>query len=121
MAARGRPILVVEDDPTIRSALEIALESFDFAVTLAGDGREALESMEKQRPSLVFLDMRMPVLDGWGFAREARARGFDPPIVFMTRREQAQKTAQEVGAAGWIGKPFALQELLAVVREHRTP
>ena len=114
-------IWVVEDDASIRSALEIALESFGFAVTLAGDGREALESIEKQRPSLVFLDMRMPVLDGWGFAEEARARGFDPPIVVMTTREQAQKTAQDIGAVGSLGKPFALQELLTIDQQHRAP
>ena len=121
LAVAGRPILIVEDDPAIQSALEVALEGYGYQVALASNGREGLAHIEKQRPSLVFLDMRMPVLDGWGFSRELQERGFDPPVVVMTTNSDAERTAQELGAAGHLGKPFNLHELMAVVQEHRIP
>ena len=117
----GRPILVVEDDPSLQSALELALQAYDLPVKVADNGREALDCVEDQRPSLVFLDMRMPVLDGWGFSEELHARGFDPPVVVMTTRDDAARIAQELGAAGFLAKPFDLRELLAIVNQHRIP
>ena len=65
--------------------------------------------------------MRMPELDGWGFNGELHARGFDPPVVVMTTKENAPRIAQELGAAGFLGKPFSLAELLEIVHEHRIP
>jgi len=117
----GRPILIVEDDDTIRSALEVALGAHGYRVSLAANGAEALDRIAQERPSLVFLDMRMPVLDGWQFNTEAHARGFDPPIVVMTTREDAPRVAEELNAAGYLGKPFDLEELRACVRDHRIP
>ena len=121
MLAPGRPILVVEDDAVIQDAMQVALALAGYPVQLASNGREALDYIEQQRPSLVFLDMRMPVLDGWGFSRELRDRGFDPPVIVMTTREDAPRLAHELGAAGFLGKPFNLQELLATVDQHRIP
>jgi CheY-like chemotaxis protein len=59
---------VVEDDELIRFAVQVALETEGYAVLLAANGRDAIQLMEEQRPSLVLLDMRMPVLDGWGLS-----------------------------------------------------
>ena len=121
MPVPGRPVLVVEDDATVREALGMALGMSGYEVRLATNGQEALDFIEEERPSLVLLDMRMPVLDGWGFARELPTRGVDPPIVVMTTREDAPRTAQQIGAAGFIGKPFDLAELMAKVEKHRIP
>ena len=121
MPGSGRPVLVVEDDPAIRLALQLMLEDLGYPVALAGNGREALDSIGHQRPSLVLLDMRMPVLDGWGFKSELGARGFDPPVVVMTTREDAGRIARELGAAGSLGKPFEYDELVTVVDQYRIP
>ncbi|MBI3970836.1 MAG: response regulator [Chloroflexi bacterium] len=67
------------------------------------------------RPLLVLLDMRMPVLDGWGFARRLRERGMDLPIVVMTAAQDAKCWAQEIGAAGYVPKPFELPDLINAV------
>ena len=121
MPASGRPILVVEDDAAIRSALEFGLEADGLPVRLAADGREGIELIQEQRPSLVFLDMQMPVLDGWGFHQELVARGFDPPVVVMTTEDAAPRIAEQLGAAGFVGKPFSLQQIRDAVNQHRIP
>jgi DNA-binding response OmpR family regulator len=59
--------------------------------------------------------MRMPVLDGWGFARELGARGMKVPIVVMTAAQDARRWADEIGADGYVAKPFDLTDLLAAV------
>jgi len=121
VAARDRPILVVEDDDTIRSALQMALDAYGYAVRLAADGREAIALIEGEPPSLVILDMHMPTLDGWEFMRELGARGIDPPIVVMTANVDAARLAEELGAAGFLGKPFDLNDLVSVVARCRVP
>jgi DNA-binding response OmpR family regulator len=110
---------VVEDDPAIQAAVELALESRDLPVRLAANGREGIAAIEAERPSLVFLDMRMPVLDGWGFVAELREKGFDPPLIVMTTREDAPRVARDIGADGHLGKPFTIAELFSCVEQHR--
>jgi len=121
VAALDRPILVIEDDETIRRALQMALESFGFPVVPAANGQEGLDAIGRKLPSLVLLDMKMPVMDGWQFCEALPSRGFDPPVVVMTTRVDAARTAEELGVAGYLPKPFDLQELLAVVHQHRIP
>src|SRR5437763_1381023 len=75
------PILVVDDDPSILAVVSQILDFEGYPVQTATDGAEALAAVNTQRPSLVLLDMRMPVLDGWGFARALAARGEQLPIV----------------------------------------
>lgn len=82
----------------------------------ASDGWQALVAAIRTPPSLVLLDMRMPILDGWEFAREVEARGLDVPIVVMTAAEAASEVAEEIDADDWVGKPFNLEELLSAVR-----
>jgi CheY-like chemotaxis protein len=66
-------------------------------------------------PELMLLDMRMPVLDGWGVARELKARGIRLPILVMTAAQNARHWADEIGAAGYVAKPFELPELMSAV------
>src|ERR671933_352790 len=70
-------ILVVDDDPVIRETVADILDFEGYSIETATNGREALQAIERAQPSLVLLDMRMPVLDGWGFAREVKERGLD--------------------------------------------
>ena len=109
------PILVVDDDPSIRSTISELLELEGYPVATAADGEEALQAVERARPSLVLLDMRMPVLDGWGFAREVKARGLRLPIVVMTAAQDARRWAQEIEADGYVSKPFNVTDLLDAV------
>ncbi len=85
----------------------------------ACDGREGLQAVQETMPSLILLDMKMPVLDGWGFAREFRALyGFNVPILVVTAADDAKRRADAIGASGWIGKPFELDALLDAVARH---
>lgn len=113
------PILVVEDDPTIRSTVCQILDEEGYSVEAASDGAAALEAVDRERPSLVILDMRMPVLDGWGFAAALRAKSIAVPIVVMTAARDARVWADEISAAGYLAKPFELEDLLATVSRYR--
>lgn len=115
-----RPILVVDDDPTILATVSDALDLEGFAVVTATNGAEALEVIDNEnRPSLVLLDMRMPVLDGWGFMRAIRERGLNLSVVVMTAAADARRWGREIGAHGVLAKPFELDELLAAVQRFR--
>ncbi len=110
-----RPILVVDDDPSILETVSELLDMEGYRVETASNGADALRKIERARPRLVLLDMRMPILDGWGFARELKARGFTTPVVVMTAAQDARGWAAEIGALDYIAKPFELHELLSTL------
>src|SRR6266704_6351050 len=114
-----RPILVVDDDPTILATVSEVLDMEGFAVMTATNGAEALVAVDQRVPSLVLLDMRMPVLDGWGFMRAVRERGLSLTVVVMTAAADARRWGREIGAEGVLAKPFELDELLAAVQRFR--
>jgi two-component system, chemotaxis family, chemotaxis protein CheY len=118
---RDRPILVVDDDPTILAAVSEALDLEGFPVVTATNGAEALVVVDRERPSLVLLDMRMPVLDGWGFMHAIRERGVDITVVVMTAAADARRWGREIGAQGVLAKPFALDDLVGAVWCLRPP
>ena len=117
--AAARPILVVDDDPEILAMLRDFLQSEGLIVRTAANGAEALDVLDEIAPSLILLDMRMPVLDGWVFAERFRARELTYPIVVMTAAESARRWAEEIGATGYIAKPFDVNELLETIERHR--
>lgn len=112
-------ILVVDDDPSIREAVAEFLNLEGYPVETAANGLEALRIVERSAPSLVILDMRMPVLDGWGFARALKERNVKLPILVITAAQNARSWAQEIGADGFLSKPFDLVELLDAVERLR--
>lgn len=112
------PVLVVDDDPAIRDAVRDVLEAAGMQVATAQDGSEALEHVIAEPPSLVLLDMRMPVMDGWHFARALRERHLAVPVVVMTAAADARRWADEIGALGWVAKPFAVSELVSTVQRY---
>jgi CheY-like chemotaxis protein len=112
-------ILVVEDDPDLLSLMEMILDGEGYRVRTAREGREALERVAEEMPGLVFLDMRMPGMNGWDFAREFRARhGAACPIVVVTAAEDARRRAEEIAAQGWLAKPFEIADVLAAAARH---
>ena len=108
----GKRVLVVDDDPDIRELLFTALEDEGFEVVPAGNGQEALAVIQSFRPDVIVLDLMMPVMDGWQFARELRARDEDIPIVLLSAARDLRTHAKALSAADIIEKPFDLAELL---------
>jgi CheY-like chemotaxis protein len=117
----SKPILVVDDDPAILATVADALVLEGLPVRTATNGAEALALIDTDdRPSLVLLDMRMPVLDGWGFMRAVRERGLNLSVVVMTAATDARRWGREIGAHGVLAKPFELDDLLSAVSQFRS-
>jgi CheY-like chemotaxis protein len=113
------PILIIDDDLSILETVSDILEFEGYPVARAMNGAEGLDMLEEVQPSLVLLDMRMPVLDGWEFARALQSRGIRLPILVMTAAQDARRWAQEIGADAYIAKPFDMTELLSTVERLR--
>jgi CheY-like chemotaxis protein len=111
----------VDDDTSILDTVTAILSGEGYDVVSAATGQEALDAVARSRPLLILLDMRMPVMDGWAVARALRAQGSSIPIVVMTAAESAKRWADEVGAEGYLAKPFGLDELLTIVERFRGP
>ena len=114
-------ILAVDDDPSILDLMTDILVGEGYDVLPAQNGAEALRVLDKDRPCVVLLDMRMPTLDGWGFASAMRDRGLRYPVVVVTAAENARAWAQEIGADAYLAKPFQLKDLLRVVERFCRP
>ena len=111
----SRHVLVVDDDPAIRAVVQDILDMEGCEVVSAANGREAVDHIQRTPPGVVLLDMNMPVLDGWGVARELKERGIEVPIVVMTAAVSAQRSRDEIGAIACLAKPFDLDDLLDAV------
>jgi CheY-like chemotaxis protein len=114
-------VLVVEDDAITREAIKLFLEFEGYRVDTAANGLEGLELVTAVAPDVVLLDMRMPVLDGWGFAAEIAKRGLALNVVVVSAGSDAGGWAEAIGAQGYLAKPFALDDLLAEVRRFCAP
>jgi DNA-binding response OmpR family regulator len=108
-------ILVVDDDRSILALVCELLSDAGYRVQGTADPVEGLRLVQTFDPGLIVLDMRMPVLDGWQFRDELVARAIDTPIIVMTAAQDARRVAQEIQAAGYVAKPFDIDELLHVV------
>lgn len=110
-------ILVVDDEPQIRRVLRSTLTAQGYVITDARTGEEALDSLRKERPDLVLLDINMPGMGGIETCREIR-RGSDAPIIMLTVRnaERDKVAALDAGADDYVVKPFGIEELLARIR-----
>jgi two-component system response regulator MprA len=111
-------ILVVDDESAVREAVERALRLDGYEVALAGDGREALETLDEHAADAVVLDVLMPRVDGLELCRRLRGRGDRTPVLMLTARDAvADRVAGlDAGADDYLVKPFALEELLARLR-----
>jgi CheY-like chemotaxis protein len=112
-------VLVVDDEADIRATVMAMLQIEGYDVAEAANGQDALAKIERQRPDVILLDMRMPVLDGWGFAFELRRRGHTIPIVVMTAARDAARWAAEIAAPAFVSKPFGFDDLLTAVERAR--
>ena len=114
-------VLVVDDEPDIRATVSAMLEIEGYDVAEAANGADALHLVEERAPDIILLDMRMPVLDGWGFAAELRRRGHRTPIVVMTAARDAAHWASEIAAAAFVAKPFGFDDLITAVERVGAP
>ncbi len=111
-------ILVVDDEPAVRRALERALRLDKYEVELAEDGEDALDRLAERPVDAVVLDVMMPGVDGLEVCRRMRAAGDKTPVLMLTARDAIDDRVLglDVGADDYLVKPFALRELQARLR-----
>ncbi|MBC7265912.1 MAG: response regulator transcription factor [Coriobacteriia bacterium] len=111
-------ILVVEDDPIIRTTVEYALKRAGFDTLTAEDGQHGLDLALKMHPDLVLLDLMLPGLDGYRFAEQIRQADRDVAIIMVTALDQPRDKIRglDAGADDYVTKPFSMDELLARIR-----
>jgi CheY-like chemotaxis protein len=114
-----RRVLVVDDEMPIRSAALHILRRAGYQVDTAVDGLDALARLRQSPADAVLLDMKMPVLDGFGFLKVHRA---DPqlrqaPVVIMSADDQLERRGLEMGGAKFVRKPFGVADLIGTIRQ----
>jgi DNA-binding response OmpR family regulator len=111
-------ILLIEDDPDVRSVVERVLGASHFVVQSAGDGGSGLDWALKNRPDLVLVDVGLPDRDGVSVTRELREKGFRSPILMLTAKGTVSDRVSglDAGADDYLPKPFDVAELLARVK-----
>ncbi|GHA24259.1 DNA-binding response regulator [Streptomyces tauricus] len=111
-------ILIVDDEPAVREALQRSLAFEGYDTEVAVDGADALEKSIAYQPDLVVLDIQMPRMDGLTAARRMRGAGTTTPILMLTARDTVgdRVTGLDAGADDYLVKPFELDELFARVR-----
>ncbi len=107
---------MVDDDPHIREVISFALEKANMAVTVANDGKQALDSFNKSPVDLIVLDINMPEMDGLECCREIRKTS-EVPILFLSSRDDEidRILGLEIGGDDYVTKPFSPRELVARV------
>lgn len=111
-------ILIVDDDAKITDLLKAYFEKENFTVVTADDGIKALESLRKNKPDIVVLDLMLPGMDGFEVLKKARKEGIGVPVLMLTARdEESDKLiGLEIGADDYIAKPFSPKEVVARVK-----
>lgn len=113
----GARVLVVDDEPAIRRAVETNLTGHGFQVETAETGEEGLRRHDARRPDLLLLDLGLPDLDGLEVIRRIRAHADTPIVVLSARGAEREKVAAlDQGADDYLTKPFGVDELLARIR-----
>ena len=113
-------ILIVEDDADIRELVELALTDGGYDVLTAPDGASALAVVQQHPPDLILLDAHLPRVTGEEFARSYTDQSGSPaPIVLLTASADAAERSAQIGAVGYVAKPFDLDDILEVVGRYR--
>ena len=111
-------VVVAEDDPSVRNAVERVLELEGYRVKTANDGNAALDLIVSSKPHAAVMDVMMPFADGLSVTRALRHRGNRTPVLLLTARHEVgdRVAGLDAGADDYLVKPFAVDELLARVR-----
>lgn len=114
-------ILTVDDSPSLRMAIRIALSGAGYAVTEAGDGVEGLQKANETEFDMIVTDLNMPNMDGLTMIRELRKSPAHTgiPIIFLTTEsdDAMKQQAKAAGATGWLVKPFVPEQLIRIARK----
>jgi two-component system, OmpR family, response regulator RegX3 len=119
VSERPARILLVEDEEALAESVRYSLAREGFEVSLAGDGRVAIERFRRDEPDLVILDLMLPELSGLDVCRMIRADSTVPIVMVTAKDSEADKVAGlELGADDYVTKPFSVRELVSRVRAH---
>jgi CheY-like chemotaxis protein len=123
VATSKRVVLVVEDDPTIRSVITDVLEDRGFHVVVSSNGAEALQTLDFVRPHVVVLDLLMPVMHGWEFMESyfEKTDGAAIPIVVVSVNPILPRSYDRFGVRTCVGKPFQVDDLVRAVKDADQP
>jgi len=108
-------ILVVDDEPALRSALRMIVEREGDQVVMAADGAEAIPTVHKRHPAVLLVDLHRPEIDGWQAYEQIRALAPALPVIFMSATTHAERKARAHQAAGAVPTPFAVDQVLETV------
>jgi two-component system chemotaxis response regulator CheY len=114
-------ILTVDDSPSLRMAIRIALSGAGYSVTEAGDGAEGLSKARAAKFDMIITDLNMPNMNGLDMIREIRRAPVQTgtPIIFLTTEsdDAMKQQAKAAGATGWLVKPFQPDQLLRITKK----
>lgn len=117
----GEQILIIEDDPSVRTLLEKSLSARGYKITVATDGLDGLTRLERGHPDLIIVDIMMPRLDGMTFVKAIKGnqQTHPIPVIFLTAKNDPRTMIEgiNVGARFYITKPFQLEELISKVQK----
>jgi two-component system OmpR family response regulator len=99
MSKLNKKILIVEDDKDLLSALQEKFRKEGFSVVTALDGEEGFNVAEKEKPDIILLDIKMPVIDGITMARKLKEAGINVPIIFLTNLDDLKHISDAIGVS----------------------
>jgi DNA-binding response OmpR family regulator len=116
-------ILIIDDDPTLLKVVQPFLESHGYKISLALDGQEGIEMVQKEHPDLIILDVQMPKMNGYTFVFELKkiSEGKVTPIIVLTAKEGMAEIFKVEGVKEYITKPFKPEVLLNAIKKHVGP
>lgn len=119
MTDAARRILLVEDEEALADSIRYSLEREGYGVSVAADGRRAIEQFRATEPDLIILDLMLPEMSGLDVVRSIRQSSTVPIIIVTAKDSEADKvTGLELGADDYVTKPFSVRELVSRVRAH---
>ena len=111
-------ILLAEDEASLGMIVKESLESRDFTVFHAVNGKEAFEIYQQKKPDILVLDVMMPLKDGFTLAKEIRLENKTIPIIFLTAKSQTSDVLEGFhhGGNDYLKKPFSMEELIIRIK-----
>ncbi|MBA3531762.1 MAG: response regulator [Ardenticatenales bacterium] len=113
----AKTILVIDDDPSVCLMIKLFFERQGYVVETAEDGIDGLGHLAHGYPDLIFLDVQMPMLNGHKVLELLRARQVKIPVLVMSANPDVPSWVAEIGAAGFVPKPFSFPDLLPLVEQ----
>lgn len=117
MASDKKMIYIVDDDESVSRALKVLLTTFDFEVQTFNSAKSFFDAVPNDEPGCLVLDIHMPGVDGWEMQKKILHSGSNRPVIFISaaKKENAADRAMDVGAVGFLQKPFNGQTLVDLI------